>query len=226
MNGWTNRQHDDVVKLLVLVAEVSGSSVSEAAAALIVRKLESYPHAAVMAALNRCAVECKHRLTLADIVERIDDCRPSVEEAWARFPKSEEEAGVVTDEMLTAWDACYRLYADGDKVGARMAFKESYERSVREARSEGRPARWQITAGLDRSATEGAVVEAMRRGLIAPDHALKLIPPDRHERALKAAGVKSHPLLEAPRAGAQGRKELAGLIEQLGAKMQQKDAKP
>ena len=192
---WSSEQHNEIVKALAVVSEVMGTEVSPAAAQLMVGELSAYPANAVLKALRRCARECKHRLVLADVIERIDDTRPGADAAWGAFPKTDEEAGVVTDEMLAAWGAARKLYADGDKIGARMAFRERYDAEVMAARTEGRPVVWRITAGWDKTATEGAAIEAMQRGLIEPAHALAWIAPDRHHAALQAAGL---PALAAP----------------------------
>lgn len=211
---WNSEQHDQIVKTLAVVCEVTGTQVSPAAAQLMVHRLDAYPAFAVLAALKRCADECKYRLSLADIIERIDDGRPNAEVAWATFPKSEEEAGVVTAEMLAAWGAARRAYADGDKVGARMAFKEAYERELRAARDEGREVEWSITAGWDKLATEGAAIEAMQRGLLTADRALQLVDPDRHDAALQAAGLPMRQLAGPHDEGAVAM--LAAAVKQIG----------
>ncbi len=50
------------------------------------------------------------------------------------LPYDESTSVVWTDEMCQAWGVAAPLLEDGDKVGARMAFKESYARLIEEAR--------------------------------------------------------------------------------------------
>src|SRR5262249_26427399 len=67
---------------------------------------------------------------LAGAVEGTEnDGRPGPEEAWARMPKgdrTEDDTIVWCEEEQAAYNACRPLLLDGDLIGARMAFKESY----------------------------------------------------------------------------------------------------
>lgn len=191
--AWDDREHDAVVKSLAVVCELTGSSFSEPARIMLVKQLAGYPAPVVVKSLERCAAECKFKLTLADIIQRLDDGRPGAEEAWASFPKTEDAAGVVTTEMSVAWGAASPLYADGDKIAARMAFKEAYEREVRKARAEGKGVNWSVSPGFDKSSTEQAAIEALRRGLLPEHHALQYVRPENRERAL--ASVKGQKAL-------------------------------
>lgn len=101
----------------------------------------------------------------ADILAQIeglaaDDTRPGPEEAWAIVIRSDDESNTVvwTEEMSQAWSVAQPVFANGDDVGARMAFKESYARMVDEARRARRPARWSASLGFD----VGKRAEALR----------------------------------------------------------------
>jgi hypothetical protein len=90
----------------------------------------------------------------SDILAQIEgksaeDGRPGVEEAWAisLAAMDESETVVWTDEMCSAFWICKPILDQGDEVGARMAFKESYNRQVAVARKDGRPVKWQVTPG-------------------------------------------------------------------------------
>lgn len=193
--AWNPEQREAIVKTLAVVVEVTGTELSSAAAQMIVAQLGNYPAKAVLLALERCALECRFKLTLADIVSRLVDGRPGAEEAWAAFPKREEDAGVVTDEMSAAWGVAASLYAS-DQIACRMAFKEAYTREVQAARTSGRVVVWAISPGFDKSATEAAAIEALRKGLVPEAHALRFILPEHHNRALSAAGRPTKPELE------------------------------
>lgn len=214
MAGWTTKENDAAVKTLAVVCEVTQTSFSESAQKLIVSQLQNYPCRQVLKALERCAAECRYRLTLADILTRLDDGRPGAEEAWGAFPKTEDEAGVVTEEMSTAWGAASHLVAMGDKVGARMAFKEVYEREVRFARASSKPAVWRVSPGSSRSSTEAAAVEGLRRGLLSRDSALQYIDPENHQQALGVAG-HGPPALPPPEQQARVKELVAGVMKRL-----------
>ena len=110
------------------------------------------------------------------------DGRPGPEEAWARTPKGdrmEEDTVVWTGEERAAYFACRPLLIDGDQIGARMAFKERYEKELAQARSQGRPVEWTISAGFDvehRLSTLAAAVQEKRIGL---DAATQFVPGER-----------------------------------------------
>lgn len=193
--AWDETQHDAIVKTLAVVCEVTGTEHSQAAKELIVKQLSQYPAKSVLLALERCAIDCRHRLTLADIVQRLVDGRPGAEEAWALMPKREEDAGTVTDEMSAAWGTACALYAS-DQVACRMAFREAYTREVQAARLEAKPVVWRVSPGFDKAATEGAAIEALRKGLVSESEALHYVLPEHHNRALASAGRPIRPELE------------------------------
>jgi hypothetical protein len=110
------------------------------------------------------------------------DGRPGPEEAWARMPKGprmEDESIVWCEEERAAYGACRSLLIDGDLIGARMAFKERYEKELAQARSEGRLVEWTMSAGYDmehRLATLATAVQERRLSLQA---ALNFVPGER-----------------------------------------------
>ena len=124
------------------------------------------------------------------------DGRPGPEEAWGRMPKGarmEDESVVWCEEERIAYGACRSLLLDGDQIGARMAFKERYEKELAEARYQGRPVQWTLTPGYDiehRLTTLAAAVEAKRMTL---ESALDFVPGERQNdfvRRLPAAQGK------------------------------------
>lgn len=157
-----------ILEALSVTAEVCGAPMSEAAARIVVRELSAYDESAVLLALRRCTRECKRSLTLADIIERISDGRPNANEAWARMPKGEQDAGAVTAEMLSAWGIAGSMFGD-DPVGARMAFLEAYRDACQRSRDTGRQHLWQLSAGWDRHATLRAARQAIDDGLLTLD---------------------------------------------------------
>ena len=70
---------------------------------------------------------------------------PTPEEAWNQVPKSELDSAWVFPEMLAALSAAQDSLDAGDRIGARKAFLQVYEREVQG--KEGEPG-WFISAGI------------------------------------------------------------------------------
>jgi hypothetical protein len=110
------------------------------------------------------------------------DGRPGPEESWARMPKGErmEENTVIwCEEERIAYGACRSLLLDGDLVGARMAFKERYEKELAAARAQRKPVRWIVSAGYDVEHRLMALVTAIQEKQIAPEAAVEFVPGER-----------------------------------------------
>lgn len=169
---------EKVLRSLVLTAEVCGSHLSDAAIEIMLHDLAEYPEDAVLAALADCRKTLTGRLSLAAIIERVkaQDGRPGAEEAWALLPFDENDSVAWTEEMRAAWGVAQPLLEAGDKVAARMAFKEAYTRRVEEARASGDPVRWEVSLGLDPAGREAALERAVRAGYIGHEHAASLLP--------------------------------------------------
>ena len=180
-------EREMLAKRLALTAEICGSELSPRAIALMLKRLEAYPLEAVVQALDRVGSEFSGRLSLAAIVERIDDGRPGPEQAWAQCPKSEDASAWWTAEMRAGFGAAQPLLADGDRVAARMAFLEAYRRELAAARAARRPPDWQLTLGLDEAGRRHALADGVERGLISLERARGLLPYPHDERDLPAA---------------------------------------
>ena len=73
--AWSESEHDEVVKALAVVCEVTGANYSSAAQSFLLRELEQYSALEVLSALRRCAREVTHKLALAHVIERIEEER-------------------------------------------------------------------------------------------------------------------------------------------------------
>lgn len=81
-----------LLQAVLATAELCGHPFSSNAVALIfLDDLSGYPEPQVLAALRRCRLEHKGRLTVADVLSRIEDGRPSVEAAWAQIATLQDE---------------------------------------------------------------------------------------------------------------------------------------
>jgi hypothetical protein len=110
------------------------------------------------------------------------DGRPGPEEAWARMPKGdrmEDDTIVWREEERAAYFACRSLLLEGDQIGARMAFKERYEKELAQARSQGRPVEWTISAGFDVEQRLSALAAAVQEKRISLDAAIQFVPGER-----------------------------------------------
>lgn len=167
-----------LLQAIAVAAELTGTTMSEPAARVMANDLARYPEHQVLAALTRCRRDLRGRMTIADVLTRIDDGRPGAEEAWAMIPTDEGASVVWTDEMAAAFAVANPLIQDGDKIAARMAFTERYRVLVREAREIGRLVHWTPSLGHDAAEREGVLLAAVRAGRIAPDHVRALLPRD------------------------------------------------
>jgi hypothetical protein len=168
--------HIELIQALAATAELCGTNLSETAAKLLLSDLAEYDERAVMVALSKCRRELKGRLTLAEIVSRIDDGRPGPEEAWAVLPFDEATSVVWTEEMSKAFWIAYPLIGEGEMIPARMAFKEAYLRLVAEARELRVPAKWTVSLGHDKDGRKPVLLAAVEKGRINRTHARRLIP--------------------------------------------------
>lgn len=168
----------NLLQALAVTAEVCGTEFSEPAARAIVARLSSYPLEMVLKALDKCQTEVTGRLSLAAIVGRIDDGRPSADEAWSTAILAGDEASTIvwTTETAKAYWAAAALLNGGDKVGARMAFRDVYEREVSNARQSGKPTKWEATLGTDPYQREQAITQAAELNRIGQEHASNLLP--------------------------------------------------
>lgn len=165
-----------LLEAVAVTAELCGRTFSEPAARIFVADLDGFPEPAVIKALAKCRREVRGILTVQDVVSRIDDGRPGAEEAWALMPFDESQSVVWSDEMARAFGVAGPLLAHGDKVAARMAFKEAYSRMVAEARDAGRKVTWTPSLGHDERGRAAALQAAAEAGRISHDHASSLAP--------------------------------------------------
>lgn len=164
-----------LLKAIAVTAELTATQLSAPAARVMAEDLARYPEAQVLKALTRCRREVRSRLTIADVVSRLDDGRPGAEEAWAMLPKAESETAVWTDEMSRAFGVCLHLI-EQDQIAARMAFREAYGKYVQEARDNGAAVKWTVSLGHDAGGREAPLLQAVELGRLSIAHARALIP--------------------------------------------------
>ena len=150
-----------LIQAVAVTAELCGRAFSPQAAAVFLDDLASFPEEQILPALARCRKEVRGVLTLQDVLSRIDDGRPGPDTAWGMIPHDEAGSVVWTEEMRLSWHVASRLLAEGDRVAARMAFKETYVQLVQKARDAGVPVCWSPSLGHDPYGREAVLLEAL-----------------------------------------------------------------
>ena len=166
----------ELAKAVIVTAEVMGHELTEHAAEAMADELAEHPPQLVAKALKRCQRELQGRLTLAAILDRVDNGHPGPEEAWALCPRDEDATVVWTDEIAEAFGVARQLLQT-DEVAARMAFKETYARLLQEARNDRRPAKWTVSMGCSPSGRVEAVMHALGRGRLSLEYARNVVHP-------------------------------------------------
>jgi len=165
-----------VLQAIAVTCELTGTQLSEAAARVFADDLAKYPEEQVLGSLSRCRREVRSKLTLADVIGRLDDGRPTPEQAWAMIPRDEGVTVVMTEDMAQAWGIARPLLDEGDQVAARMAFLESYRSIVMQARDAGVKPKWFPSIGHDKNGREAPLLDAVRKGLLKSDQVVGLLP--------------------------------------------------
>lgn len=226
----------NTLKAIAVTAELTGTELSATALRVMDADLAAYPEAAVLRALDRCRKELKGRLTLSAVLERVEeeDGRPGADEAWSIALSSADEAETVvwTEEMAQAYGVARPVLDARDKVGARMAFREAYERIVRDARAAGAPCRWTVSIGQDAERRAVALQAAVTLKRLAPAAITQYLPHIKADSTVVDAlfGGKPQALLEqkdlTESERETNRRGLAGLrqhLEQLEQEAEERD---
>lgn len=176
-----------IEECLTILRLMKGDKWEAAHAGFYAATLKAWPDEIARAVVNRCADTLTFRPSRAELLATLQasDGRPGPEEAWAMIPKTDGATVVWTDEMCYASAASQPLLDDGDKVAARMAFKERYEQLVAEARAAGTPVKWSVSLGFDKSGREAPIRDAMSKGRLTAKQAETYIPLEAPREAVR-----------------------------------------
>lgn len=158
---------------------IKGQTLTAGARAAFFNALQDFPLREVEVGLQQHSRDPERGRFLpmpADVIAQIkgvvaNDGRPGAEEAWALSLRSRDEAVTVvwTSEMAEAMGVCQPLLANGDDIGARMAFKEAYARLVGAAREARRRPEWIASLGFDAAGREAALLPHVQAGRLSAD---------------------------------------------------------
>lgn len=128
--------------------------------------LKDYDVDAVMSAITRHLKTAKFFPAPAELLEYIPEASANqhigADEAWAIVIESfdEESTVVMTQQIAEARGIALPIYQSGDDVGARVAFRDAYNRIVKTAPAPS----WFVSEGFDKARKADAVANAIQLG--------------------------------------------------------------
>jgi hypothetical protein len=166
------------------------SDIATAQQELYFATFKSVDHEKWLTACYALASKSKGWPSIADVKALLNpNGHPAAETAWAMIaPKVSSDAPTVfvTEEMREAYGAALSL--EDDMIAARMAFKETYTRAVQQAEANGTKPIWSMMPGTDNRGKELAIHEAVKKGYVTTDWAMRQLPVEAHESLLALAG--------------------------------------
>ena len=124
----------------------------------------------------------------------------------------ESETVVWTDQVAEAAAVARPILEAGDEVGARMAFRDAYERIVRERADEPR---WFPSLGSDAGRREAALDRAVADGRLRREHVDGLLPPPINAKGHVIAGLLSGDMSAPMPRDPEFRMRISALLQQL-----------
>lgn len=169
-----------ILEAIAATAEIMGQSISPTAAVILAQDLSAYPQETILAALEATRKSSARFSAKAifDAIEKLSpDGRPDANEAWAMIPKNEDDSVVMSQEMAEALGIAQPLLDEGDAIGARMAFRDAYNRIVEGNKLAGVAPSWFASLGRNAEMRVAALEVAARAGRIGANHVAALLPP-------------------------------------------------
>jgi hypothetical protein len=170
---------EKLLEALAGTAELMGAQLSPIALAMMAKDLQEYEPALLMQALSNVR-KASNFFNLNAIIVEVEKLKPDgrlgADEAWAVYPQNEADSAVLTDEISEAMHIALPLLNMGDKIGARMAFKEAYTRIVAANKAANIQPKWFPSLGSDKDSRDQVIAEAVRQGRLTSDHAQSLLP--------------------------------------------------
>jgi hypothetical protein len=199
--------------IALLTAEYDLQPFTDDRIAMWMKALACFPRGAVSRSTESHIKSSRFKPQLADIVAgcaaQSDANWLGADEAWALMPHSESDSCLMTDEIAQAMATAAPLIDSGDRIAARMAFKDAYMRLTSQAKIEGRQPRYFASFGTDAAGRVSMLANAVNAGRLSLDCATAALPeyaPD----LVRMLGVKNHPLLAGP--SKEGKERLGALL--------------
>ena len=158
--------------------QANGKVFGKNAMAMVFESLSEYPINMVSHAILLHCKKNKYAPTPADIIEIINEHSgvPQVgpEEAWsiARASMDESVTSVLTQAIAEARSVAQPIFESGDSIGARMAFKETYSRVIKNNPYQS----WFISPGTDKTTSLPVIERAIQLGRLPAGIASKFLP--------------------------------------------------
>lgn len=194
--GNANSSRQQKMRLLIDAAAYYGRELTESVLTRYLELLGDVPAEIVDQAIRAHQLDPERGRffpLVADIRAKIPgEKRLSADEAWALCLKSLDEWAtvVVSDVIMAARAIALPILDDGDKIGARMAFREAYDRILADR---GGQQGWYISLGYDKTSREEVALEAVQAGMIDMEAVVALVPDLRYRddgKAVRQIGFK------------------------------------
>jgi hypothetical protein len=154
-----------------------GKAFSDRAKTMIFDALSCYPLEDIERAIAEHVRVGKFAPTPADISVLLDKGRPQhlgADEAWslALLSMDDDETVILTSEIAQARYVAWHIAEEGDLTGARMAFRDAYNRLLA---SSSRPPSWYVSEGNIKSRIPEAVKSAVLMGRLPQGYEQKYL---------------------------------------------------
>jgi hypothetical protein len=169
-----NEDLDKFTELWKASCELAGKGPSDSAITLAFGLLSKYEWAPVRSAILSHMTKSEFSPKPVNIISFIEsqDGRPTADEAWAIAIESFDEYRSVNinQEIMQSLSEARGIYHDGDKVGARLAFRAAYDRTVSKARASGDGVGWYTSQGIgnDKGERRDVMEKGELEGLFGP----------------------------------------------------------
>ena len=172
-------EFDEFSTLIAGVSEYYGKPLTPVTVQIYWNALAGLDFGVIKSLMSAHIATSRFMPTVADLLgpAQASDGRPGAEESWARLSHAIGDEGATV--VLTAEERVSFFVADaiaGDKIAARMAFKEAYTKAVHEARARGIQVQWGHILGHDVAGREPVLLEAVRLGRLDSAHVAGLLP--------------------------------------------------
>lgn len=166
----------ELQEALAATAELCGRPLSPVALFQLASDLSTLEQKSVMAALSRCRVDLRGALNIGEILVRLEDGRPTAEEAWHMLPMSEAASVVWTNEMTQAWSSVVSHLQNDEHELAHAVFIRNYTHAVLMARCRQESITWTPSLGTDPAHREQVLLEALQKERLTANHVKDLLP--------------------------------------------------